>query len=220
MDNAVLKELNKVYTISQTVSQRLKRYNNVYSEAIYPPLKNEEKYYCKSYGDYIFSVSRLDVLKRLDLLITAMKHTKTDVKCKIAGKGPAMQELIGLTKKLGLTDRVEFLGYVADEKIYDLYADSLAVYFAPFNEDYGYITIESFRSKKPVITLNDSGGPLEFVENGINGYITSNDPKEIAAKIDFFYKHKDVSEKMGNEGQTKIDKLNITWDNVIKKLVC
>lgn len=219
MDNTVLKELRKIYTNSKTVSRRLKKYNNTDSEHLYPPLKNEEKYYCKSYGDYILAVSRLDVLKRLDFLIKAMEYTKTDVKCKIAGTGPAMKDLIDLTKKLKLTDKVEFLGYVDDEKLYDLYANALTVYFAPFNEDYGYVTIESFRSKKSVITLNDSGGPLEFVENGINGFIASNDPREIADKIDLLYGDKSLAERMGNDGETKIGKLNITWDNVIKKLV-
>lgn len=219
MDNSVLKELRKIYTNSKTVSRRLEKYNNTGSEPLYPPLKNEEKYYCKSYGDYIFAVSRLDILKRLDLLIKAMEYTKTDVKCKIAGNGPAMQDLVDLTKKLKLTDRVEFLGYVDDKKLYDLYANALTVYFAPFNEDYGYVTIESFRSKKPVITLNDSGGPLEFVENDINGFVTSNDPKEIASKIDLLYGDKSLAERMGNDGDIKIGKLNITWDNVIRKLV-
>lgn len=219
MDNSVLKELRKIYTNSKTVSRRLKKYNNTDSEPLYPPLKDEEKYYCKSYGDYIFAVSRLDSLKRIDLLIKAMEHVKSDVRCKIAGTGPVMKDLVDLTKKLKLINKVEFLGYVDDEKLYDLYANALTVYFAPFNEDYGYVTIESFRSKKSVITLNDSGGPLELIENGINGFITHSDPKEIANKIDLLYEDKSLAERMGNDGDIKIGKLNITWDNVIKKLV-
>lgn len=219
MDNSVLVELKKTFTISKNVSGRLKRHNNVNSEVLYPPLKNEERYHGGSYGNYILSVSRLDALKRHDLLIKAMKYVKTDVKCKIAGTGPTMKDLVDLTKKLKLEDKVEFLGYVDDEKLYDLYADSLTIYFAPFDEDYGYVTIESFRSKKSVITSNDSGGPLEFVDNGISGFITANDPIEIAEKIDILYNDRGLAEKMGNAGYKKIDKLDMTWDNVIKKLV-
>ncbi len=219
MDNKAFKELKKIFTNSKNVSDRLKKYNGVDSEALYPPLKDEGKYYNKSYGDYVLCVSRLDVLKRQDLLIKAMRHVRSDVKCKIVGVGPAMQEYVDLTNRLKLSDRVEFLGYVDDEKLFDLYAGAFAVFFAPFNEDYGYVTVESFRSKKPVITLNDSGGPLEFVENGINGFVTSNNPKEIAEKLQLLYENKNLAEQMGCAGEMKINRLNITWDNVIKKLV-
>ncbi len=220
MDNQAFKEIKKIFTISKNVSYRLKKYNAVDSEVLYPPLKDKERYYNKGYGDYILCISRLDIKKRQDLLIKAMQYARSNIKCKIVGVGPAMQNYVDLTKSLNLSDKVEFLGYVDDEMLFDLYANALAVFFAPFDEDYGYITIESFRSKKPVITLNDSGGPLEFVENGISGFITSNDPKEIAEKIELLYKDKNLAEKMGNAGKIRVDKLNITWDNVIKKLVC
>ncbi len=219
MDNQAFKEIRKIFTISKNVSYRLKKYNAIDSEALYPPLKDKESYYSKCYGDYILCVSRLDIKKRQDLLIKAMKYVKSDIKCKIAGVGPAMQDYVSLAKSLNLSDKVEFLGYIDDEKLFDLYAGAFAVFFAPFDEDYGYITIESFRSEKPVITLNDSGGPLEFVENGINGFVTSNNPQEIAEKIDLLYKDKNLAEKMGHAGEIKVNKLNITWDNVIKKLV-
>ena len=39
--------------------------------------------------------------------------------------------------------------------------------FAPFDEDFGYVTLESFLAHKPVITATDAGGPLEFVEDGV-----------------------------------------------------
>lgn len=219
MDNQAFKEVKKIFTISKNVSYRLKKYNAVDSEVLYPPLKDEEKYYTKSYGNYILCVSRLDVKKRQDILIKAMKYIKSDIKCKIVGVGPAMQNYIDLVKSLNIADKVEFLGYVADDKLFDLYANTIAVFFAPFDEDYGYITIESFKSRKPVITLSDSGGALEFVENGINGFITLDDPKEIAEKIELLYKNKNLAEKMGHAGEMKINKLNITWDHIIKKLV-
>ena len=53
----------------------------------------------------------------------------------------------------------------------ELYAGALAVVFAPFDEDFGYVTLESFLARKPVITAIDAGGPLEFVEDGVNGAV-------------------------------------------------
>ena len=72
---------------------------------------------------------------------------------------------------MGVADRVHFAGAVDDDTLIDLYAGALAVVFAPFDEDFGYVTLESFFAHKPVITANDAGGPLEFVEDGINGAV-------------------------------------------------
>ncbi len=53
----------------------------------------------------------------------------------------------------------------------DLYKGALAVIYSPFDEDYGYVTLESFLSHKPVITTTDAGGPLEFVEHETSGFV-------------------------------------------------
>ncbi|MCP5110982.1 MAG: glycosyltransferase, partial [bacterium] len=54
----------------------------------------------------------------------------------------------------------------------DYYARCRAVYFGPRNEDFGFVTIEAFRSRKCVITCRDSGGPLDLVQDGVSGFIT------------------------------------------------
>ena len=70
-----------------------------------------------------------------------------------------------------MRDRVDLLGWVDDRDVPDLYANTLAVFYAPYDEDYGYVTVEAFKAGKPVLTAADSGGVLEFVEDGRNGYV-------------------------------------------------
>ena len=43
--------------------------------------------------------------------------------------------------------------------------------YPPYDEDFGYVTLEAFLSRKPVITATDSGGPNEFVVDGVNGFV-------------------------------------------------
>ena len=43
--------------------------------------------------------------------------------------------------------------------------------YPPFDEDFGYVTLEAFLARKPVITCTDSGGPNEFVVDGVNGCV-------------------------------------------------
>jgi len=69
----------------------------------------------------------------------------------------------------GLSDRVRLIGLISQEELLAFYANCLAVFFGPFEEDYGYITLEAMLSAKPVITCNDSGGPLEFITHESGG---------------------------------------------------
>ena len=76
---------------------------------------------------------------------------------------------------------MQFLGEVStDDQSIELYAGALAVVFPPFDEDYGYVTLEAFLSHKPVVTTTDAGGPNEFVTDGANGWVTAPDPQAIA----------------------------------------
>ncbi len=60
---------------------------------------------------------------------------------------------------------------MTDETLIELYAGALAVVYPPFDEDFGYVTLEAFLARKPVVTGTDSGGPNEFVVDGVNGYV-------------------------------------------------
>ena len=219
IDTITLRESKNVFTISKNTATRLRRYNHIKGKSLYPPPKNADKFYCGDFGDYIVYPSRIESTKRQYLLVKAMKYTKSNVKCLIVGKGHQEREIKQLANNLKVNDKVKFCGYIPDDELIGLYANSLGVFYAPYDEDFGYVTLEAFLSRKPVITTTDSGGPLEFVEDGTNGYVASFEPKNIAEKIDYLFEDKEMAKRMGNSGYKKIKSMNITWDNVIKKLV-
>ena len=64
MDNKSLRSARKVYTISQNVTNRLFKFNNIQGTTLYPPPPLMGKYFCKNYEKYILYPSRLDSLKR------------------------------------------------------------------------------------------------------------------------------------------------------------
>lgn len=215
MDELALKEAKKIYTISQNTADRLMKYNSIKGEVLYHPPKHYGKYYHDTYGDYILSVGRLESVKRVDLLIKALKYTDRQIRAVIAGKGPYMDSLKRLAEQEKLQDRVSFLGFVDDNELLKLYANARGVFFAPFDEDYGYITLEAFLSKVPVITTKDSGGVLEFVEDGINGFVHEIDPEAIGRSFNQLINNK-LCEEFGNHGYEKVK--DISWDIVIDKL--
>lgn len=217
MDRRTLSEARAVYTISGNVADRLRRNNQVEAEVLYPPPKLDVLYHPGPSGDFIFTVGRLDPLKRFDLLVRAMKHTETPVRCRIAGTGPERDALSDLIARLGLQEKVELLGWVEDRDVVEHYANCLGVYYAPYDEDYGYVTVEAYKAAKPVITTADAGGVLEFVEDGRNGFVCPPDsPREIGARIDALYRDREKARAMGLAGQAKVRE--ITWDRVIEKL--
>ena len=220
-DNKYIAEARAIYTNAENTAKRLMKYNGIKGQALYHPPLNYEKMYNNGYGDFIFYASRIDPMKRQRLLVEAARYCKTEVKFVIAGSG-SKSELSYINQKISqydLKDRVIMAGFISEEEKIEYYANCLGVYFGAYDEDYGYITLESFFSKKPIIVHHDAGGPLEFVTDNLNGYIVEADAKEIAAKIDEWFLDRKLAEKMGRAGYDTLQEKHISWDYVIEKLL-
>lgn len=217
MDTAALAECRAVYTISRNVADRLSRYNGLPGTPLYPPPHHLGRYGCREYGDYLFYAGRLDRLKRLDLAIDAMRRVRSGARLKIAGAGPLEGELRKQIEGLGVSDRVELLGFVSADDLVDLYARCRAALYVPLNEDYGYVTVEAMLSRKPVVTTSDAGGPLEFVTAAETGLVAAPDPDALAEAIDSLWGMPAARlAEMGRAGEGRV--ADITWDHVIDTL--
>lgn len=218
-DTEELSKAGTVFSMSKNVADRLKRYNGIDSIPVYHPPFGEYNFYCEEPYDYVFYPSRLEALKRQDLLIRAMKHTKTRVKAIIAGDGGQRPRYEKLIEELDVGDKVRLIGEVSEEEKYTLYARSLAVFFGPHDEDYGYVALEAMLSSKAVITCADSGGPLEFIVDGEEGFVVDPLPELIADKIDSLYHNRRQAKEMGKMGLEIYRKKNISWENVVNALI-
>ena len=218
MDCVTISESRRIFSISKNVAGRLRKFNRIESKVLYPPPAMDGRFSNAGYGDYVLSVSRLNLLKRVDHLVRAMGHVETPAKCCIAGQGPDMDALVHLAHQVGAADRIDFLGFVDNEHLLELYAGALAVYYAPLDEDYGLVTIEGMKSEKPVLTSSDSGGVLEFVEDGVTGFVTSSDdPVALAQRIDELYANRKLTQRLGIAGRERV--ATITWDATIERLL-
>jgi glycosyltransferase involved in cell wall biosynthesis len=216
IDSDTLAESRGLYSISGTIANRLHRYNGLTATPLYHPPRLAERFRSGPAGNYVLSVGRLESVKRVDLAIRAMSHLPASLSLQIAGTGSHREALEALTASLGLTSRVQFLGEVTDDQMVDLYAGALAVVFPPFDEDYGYVTLEAFLSHKPVVTTSDAGGPNEFVSEGINGYVTAPDPRAIAEAVASLDADRRRAARMGDAGYDLAR--SITWASVIDRL--
>lgn len=220
-DNNAFSECRKIYTNSKNVSERLKKFNNFDSTALYHPPKNAEEFYSHHSQSYFFFPSRLTKIKRQELVLNAMAKTHHEVKVIFAGSaddGRYDQQLKQMSEKLGISHRAIFLNRISEKEKLKYYAECLAVIYPPLDEDYGYVTLEGMLSSKPVISCSDSGGPLEFITHQETGIIADSTPEALAEAMDQLWDNRNQSMIMGKNARKHYESMNITWSNVIEKL--
>ncbi|MGR3660745.1 MAG: glycosyltransferase [Paracoccaceae bacterium] len=210
-----------IYTNSQNVSQRMKTYLGIESKALYHPPPMFERMRQGAFGDYLFAPGRVNPSKRLDLVLEALARTSSPTRLVVAGvaENPAYQEkLYQKAKDLNIVDRVEWLGAIDNDTMIRLYATARAVVFVPQDEDYGYISLEAMLAGKPVITVTDAGGPLEFIRQGVEGLITNPEPTALAASFEKVMQDKALAERLGQAGYERYHSMNISWEHVVESL--
>lgn len=217
LDRRMLGECRHVFTIARNTADRLKRFNNVDATALYHPPPLAERLQPGPYGNYVLVVSRLEPVKRVELAVRAMSHTTSSVSLMVVGDGSQRRELEAIVAEAGTSGRVTFVGAPQDDRLAQLYAGALGVIYTPYDEDYGYVTLESFLAHKPVITAHDSGGTLEFVTSEENGLVTPPEPAAIAAAIDRLAADKTLAARLGEAGWSRARA--VTWDGVVEQLV-
>jgi glycosyltransferase involved in cell wall biosynthesis len=218
-DSRFIPEARKVFANSRAVAERLLRYNRIESEPLYHPPPRAESLRPGPQGDYVLYPSRVEPQKRQELLIEAMYFVKSDARAVIAGSAPERERYESLMKEYRVEDRVELRGFVSEEEMIELYSNALGVCYLPFDEDYGYVTLEAMLSAKPVIVPSDGGGATEFVEHEGEGLVAEPTALAIADCIDHLYADRARARRMGERAREKLLSMNLSWRNVVEKII-
>jgi glycosyltransferase involved in cell wall biosynthesis len=217
LDREMLGECRRVFSNAQNTADRLLKYNGLSAEALYHPPRLAGRLEGGEYGDYILSVGRIESVKRIDLAVRAMTSVNRPVRLVVAGEGTQRANTERLASELGVSDRVTFLGAVDDETVLRLYKEALAVVYPPFDEDFGYVTLEAFLARRPVITATDSGGPLEFVRDGVNGAVVPAAAEALAEVFNAYARDRGRARSHGDAGYEVARA--ITWSGVVERIV-
>lgn len=154
------KQVTHFLTNSCNVQERIRRLYGRDSEVMYGPV-DTRRFSCEPRDDgYFLIISALVPNKCIDVAVEAFNLL--GYRLIIAGSGIQVSALKAKARK-----NIEFLGWVADEKIPELYANCRAVIF-PGEEDFGLVPIEAMAAGKPVIAYG-AGGVLETVVDGETG---------------------------------------------------
>ena len=215
-DTRALAEAERLYSTSHVVADRLARFNGLTATPLYHPPPLADRLRPGKTGDYLFCPTRLERNKRPDLIVEALAHAP-GVRAIVSGRGSMTDELWARAHELGVSERLELPGFVSDEELIDLYADALAVVYAPKDEDYGYVTLQAFLAGKPVITAADSGGVLEWVEDGQTGLVTDGSPAALGAAAGRLADDQDFARDLGERGRARVS--GLSWGPVVAELL-
>ncbi len=222
-DNTYLPEARKIYTNSEVTQRRLEQFNGIPSEVLYAPLLRSDHLANKEYGDYVFCPGRITRGKRQALAVEAMRFVKSNITLVVAGHpedGADLAELQAIVAGHQLAGRVSIIPrFISEEEKASLLASALGCVYIPYDEDsYGYVTLEAFHCRKPVITCTDSGGTSILVQDKITGREVAPDPAALAEAIDDLAQNRGSAAEWGNAGYERAMALGLNWENVIAKL--
>lgn len=216
-DTVALGEAVRLFSTSGVVAERLARYNGMRATPLYHPPPLAEQLSPGDFGDYVLAVHRFESNKRPDLLVGALQHCPDAVRGVAAGRGELLETVRAHAERAGVADRLALPGFVPDDELVKLFAGSLAVLYAPEDEDYGYVTLQAFLAGKPVVTAADSGGVLEWVEDGVTGIVTDGSPRGFGDAFRRLAEDRDWARELGEAGRQRAAELS--WTPVIDALL-
>jgi glycosyltransferase involved in cell wall biosynthesis len=166
---------NQIITTSQSSKEDLKRVLGVPDSRIHVVYASvpRREVSCIRYDPFFLTVGTRQPAKNLDGVIRAFarfakQYDTENHRLVVAGGGSRGDDIyVKLTDTLGIRDRVEFLGYVSDPVLNDLYARCKGHIILSFYEGFGIPVVEALSWLKPSVASNVSSLPEVMGSTGI-----------------------------------------------------
>lgn len=158
-------------------------------------------------------------LKGLDVLLEALALIKDrDFKLYVAGDGDAKERYIKMTDKLGISGKVEFLGWVDREEMLKFAKKSLAVVIPSKNDAEGFPTVmPEAHSVGATLIASRVGGIPEMIIDEENGFLVEpNNPKTLSEKLEWALENEKKMVQMGERG-LEIVRQKYTWERIAER---
>jgi glycosyltransferase involved in cell wall biosynthesis len=223
-DNLYLRELRKIYPISSSLGERLRKFNQIEPDGVLlTPHPNPELYYNGSPTDYFIYSARLTPGKRQDLLIEAMKYVRSPFKLVLVGQADTEEyekRIDELIQRHHVAHKVIRKGWTSETEKAELTNHAFGALYVAYQEDgCGYSTLEALHAHRAVITCTDSGGTHDVVIHEENGLIVEPTTQALAEAMEQLWANKQRTIEMGERAYQTIDEKQINWDRVIEGLV-
>ncbi len=175
--------------------------------------------YAGDFEKIVFFAGRIVNEKGIQILLNAAPKilaSYPNVKFVIAGRGPCLDELKGLTEFLGLSQKVYFTGYLNDVQITKMYKAIDVATFPSLYEPFGIVALEGMLAGAATV-VSDAGGLNEIISHRIDGMKSySGNANSLADSIlECLYDDK-LCRQMAKKASEKVIR-EFNWDIISKK---
>ena len=168
---------------------------------LFQPARNDSR------GSRLLFVGRLAPVKGLPILLESLarlRQTVPDVRLRIAGDGPDRQRLVEQAQRLGIDDRVEFLGYQSQLQVRQLLRETDVFVMSSFAEGVPVVLMEAMAAGVAVVAPRIAGIP-ELVDDGQCGYLVPpGDPAALADRIEKLLLDPQLRNRFSAAGRSKV----------------
>jgi L-malate glycosyltransferase len=158
---------------------------------------------------YLISIGRLVERKGYKYLIRALSLLPKKIHLNLIGDGPLENQLKNLAKELKVEDRINFLGFVSEEKKFQYLSNSDIYILSSLHEGFGIVLQEAMQVGLPIVATNN-GGQIDLIKESVNGFMIK--PKNsnlLAEKIIFLYKNDKIKSGISKNNLKIINKFNL-----------
>ena len=168
-------------------------------------------------GNIIIATGRLVQQKGFDLLLRVFSKVVAEFpnwNLLVIGEGDQKGNLKIQCEKLNISEKVYFLGSVKD--IFQILRRSDIFVLSSRYEGFPNVLLEAMACGLPVVSFDCPFGPLDIIEDGMNGLLVDNgNVDQMFEKITFLIRHRDFSSRLGYNALAV--KNNYSINNVIKQ---
>jgi len=165
-------------------------------------------------------VARLIERKGQHHLIEAVKKlldSGVDVMLSLIGTGDSQQDYERQVHRLGIQNRVTFVGYVSREALNPHYNAADVFVLPSYNEGMSLAVLEAMAAGLPVVVTR-TGGTEELVEDGVNGFAFDwGDIEALANRLKDFANDRTLSRRMGDASRNRAR--NFSWDVIANRFL-
>lgn len=164
-------------------------------------------------SEQLLFVGRLDPIKGVYPLIEAMRRVHPRVRLTMIGNGPERAGLERAIEAAGLGERVQLLGALPQEQVFEQIRRSFALVLPSFHETQGIVLLEANACAVPVVA-SDIPGIREVVTHQMNGLMApAGDAEGLSRQINWLFANPQEAIKMGLQGRNTV-RTRFSWQHI------
>lgn len=161
---------------------------------------------------HIAVVGRLVPHKRVEHVLRAgaiLRRRHRDLRISVVGDGWWSQRLQAVAGALGVSDIVDFHGFVDEKTKHGVYAASWVLALPSLKEGWGIVVMEAATHAVPSVAYRQAGGVAESIVHGETGMLVDGEVEEYAATVGALLDDAALRQGLGQQARTRAEEF--TW---------